>query len=528
MSYEVLARKLRPKKFSELVGQDHVVRSLTHALDNGRLHHAYLFTGTRGVGKTTVGRILAKSLNCESGVSSEPCGICSICEEVTQNRFIDLLEVDAASRTGVDDTRELLENVQYLPTRGRFKVYLIDEVHMLSTASFNALLKTLEEPPDHVKFLLATTDPKKVPVTVLSRCLQFQLRNITSNGISDYLKDVLKNENVEFENEGLELIAKNARGSMRDALTLVDQCISYGSGSVRKDSVVEMLGLVEEDEISSVILALERGSAEDLLLLSQQFYERNISYFEVLNGIVERFHQYSVASFLGEDSQTFSREELQLFYQIALLGLRDIDIAPDHKVGFEMTLMRLLAFSREQQETLPPREKKKTNARLSGKLKGPRDSKDAEVKKPSPKESSPPKALIEESEPIFVDDALLSKWFTFVETLNLEGATKAVLENSVVKNFSLPNVDLLVEKNYEKLITGSLLQKLEILLKSSLGEDVKFTAKVGVLGSETLRKRKMRLNEERIEKSKEALSRDPTMESLISEFNASIDHVVIK
>ena len=196
MSYEVLARKLRPKKFSELVGQDHVVRSLTHALDNGRLHHAYLFTGTRGVGKTTIGRILAKSLNCESGVSSNPCGLCSICEEVSQNRFIDLLEVDAASRTGVDDTRELLENVQYLPTRGRFKVYLIDEVHMLSTASFNALLKTLEEPPDHVKFLLATTDPKKVPVTVLSRCLQFQLRNITPKGISDYLKGVLKNEEV--------------------------------------------------------------------------------------------------------------------------------------------------------------------------------------------------------------------------------------------------------------------------------------------------------------------------------------------
>ena len=528
MSYEVLARKLRPKKFSELVGQDHVVRSLTHALDNGRLHHAYLFTGTRGVGKTTIGRILAKSLNCESGVSSNPCGLCSICEEVSQNRFIDLLEVDAASRTGVDDTRELLENVQYLPTRGRFKVYLIDEVHMLSTASFNALLKTLEEPPDHVKFLLATTDPKKVPITVLSRCLQFQLRNITPKGISDYLKGVLKNENVEFENEGLELIAKNARGSMRDALTLVDQCISYGSGSVRKDSVVEMLGLVEEDEISSVILALERGSAEDLLLLSEQFYERNISYFEVLNGIVERFHQDSVASFLGEDNQTFSREELQLFYQIALLGLRDIDIAPDHKLGFEMTLMRLLAFSREQQETLLPREKKKSNAQHTRKLRAQRDSHDSEVKKPSSIESSSPKALIEESEPIFVDDALLSKWVALVESLNLEGVTKAVLENCVAKKFALPNVDLLVEKDYEKLVTGSLLQKLEILLKGSLGEDVKLTAQVGVLGSETPRKRKMRLQEEKIEKSKEALSQDPVMESLISEFNASIDHVVVK
>ena len=528
MSYEVLARKLRPKKFSELVGQDHVVRSLTHALDNGRLHHAYLFTGTRGVGKTTIGRILAKSLNCESGVSSNPCGLCSICEEVSQNRFIDLLEVDAASRTGVDDTRELLENVQYLPTRGRFKVYLIDEVHMLSTASFNALLKTLEEPPDHVKFLLATTDPKKVPITVLSRCLQFQLRNITSKGISDYLKGVLKNENVEFENEGLELIAKNARGSMRDALTLVDQCISYGSGSVRKDSVVEMLGLVEEDEISSVILALEKGSAEDLLLLSEQFYERNISYFEVLNGIVERFHQYSVASFLGEDNQTFSREELQLFYQIALLGLRDIDIAPDHKVGFEMTLMRLLAFSREQQETLLPREKKKTNTRFTEKPSAHRDIKDVEVEEPASLDSSSPKTSTEDGVPIFVDDVLLSRWVAFVETLNLDGVTKAVIENSVAIKFALPNVDLIVEKDYEKLITESLLQKLELLFKSSLGENVKLTAQTGVLGSESPRKRKIRLHEEKIEKSKEALSRDPTMESLISEFNASIDHVIIK
>ena len=528
MSYEVLARKLRPKKFSELVGQDHVVRSLTHALDNGRLHHAYLFTGTRGVGKTTIGRILAKSLNCESGVSSDPCGACSICEEVSQNRFIDLLEVDAASRTGVDDTRELLENVQYLPTRGRFKVYLIDEVHMLSTASFNALLKTLEEPPDHVKFLLATTDPKKVPVTVLSRCLQFQLRNITSKGISDYLKDVLKKENVEFENEGLELIAKNAKGSMRDALTLVDQCISYGSGSVKKKSVVEMLGLVEEDEISSVILALEKGSAEDLFMLSEQFYERNISYFDVLNGIVERFHQYSVAAFLGEDSQKFSREELQLFYQIALLGLRDIDIAPDHKVGFEMTLMRLLAFSSEQQETLLPREKKKTDALLTGKLRARRNSNDAEVEKPSSTDIASPKPSTEEDVPIFVDNVLLSRWVAFVETLNLEGVMKAIIENSVAVKFALPNVDLLVEKDYEKLITDSLLQKLEILFKSALREDVKLTARTGVLGSESPRKRKIRLHEEKIEKSKEALSRDPTMESLVSEFNASIDHVVIK
>ena len=275
MSYEVLARKLRPSGFSALVGQDHVVRALTHALDHDRLHHAYLFTGTRGVGKTTIARILAKSLNCEQGVSSTPCGECSICIEVKENRFIDLIEVDAASRTGVDDTRELLENAQYMPTRGRYKVYLIDEVHMLSIASFNALLKTLEEPPEHVKFLLATTDPKKVPVTVLSRCLQFQLKNITSQTIVDYIADVLSTEGVNFEHDALQVIARSAQGSMRDALSLTDQAIAFGRGELKQGDVVSMLGVVGRDEITALMGALEAGSADQLLSLSAELAERN-------------------------------------------------------------------------------------------------------------------------------------------------------------------------------------------------------------------------------------------------------------
>ncbi|MED5582302.1 MAG: DNA polymerase III subunit gamma/tau, partial [Pseudomonadota bacterium] len=253
MSYEVLARKLRPSDFSALVGQEHVVKALSHALDSGRLHHAYLFTGTRGVGKTTIARILAKSLNCEQGVSSTPCEQCSICLEVKENRFIDLIEVDAASRTGVDDTRDLLENAQYMPTRGRYKVYLIDEVHMLSMASFNALLKTLEEPPEHVKFLLATTDPKKVPVTVLSRCLQFQLKNLSAQMIADYLSTVLGTEQIEFEHAGLEIIAKNAQGSMRDALSLTDQTIAFGQGKLTHNDVVTMLGVVGRDEVTALL-----------------------------------------------------------------------------------------------------------------------------------------------------------------------------------------------------------------------------------------------------------------------------------
>ena len=278
MSYEVLARKLRPSGFDALVGQEHVVRALTHALDHDRLHHAYLFTGTRGVGKTTIARILAKSLNCEQGVSSTPCGVCSVCTEVKENRFIDLIEVDAASRTGVDDTRELLENAQYMPTRGRYKVYLIDEVHMLSIASFNALLKTLEEPPEHVKFLLATTDPKKVPVTVLSRCLQFQLKNISAQTIVDYLTDVLASEGINFEPPALTVIARSAQGSMRDALSLIDQAIAFGRGELKQADVISMLGVVGRDEVSALMQALAAGSASDLLALSAELAERNADF----------------------------------------------------------------------------------------------------------------------------------------------------------------------------------------------------------------------------------------------------------
>ena len=348
MSYEVLARKLRPSGFSALVGQDHVVRALTHALDHDRLHHAYLFTGTRGVGKTTIARILAKSLNCEQGVSSTPCGVCSICTEVKENRFIDLIEVDAASRTGVDDTRELLENAQYMPTRGRYKVYLIDEVHMLSIASFNALLKTLEEPPEHVKFLLATTDPKKVPVTVLSRCLQFQLKNITSQTIVDYIADVLTTEAVNFEHDALQVIARSAQGSMRDALSLTDQAIAFGQGELKQADVVSMLGVVGRDEITALMGALEAGSAPQLLSLSAELAERNADFSDVLSGIMEALHDSAVTQATEGGTGAFLADEVQLYYQIALMGLRDLPIAPDPRSGFEMTMLRMLAFTPER------------------------------------------------------------------------------------------------------------------------------------------------------------------------------------
>ena len=355
MSYEVLARKLRPSGFASLVGQDHVVRALTHALDHDRLHHAYLFTGTRGVGKTTIARILAKSLNCEQGVSATPCGQCSICTEVKENRFIDLIEVDAASRTGVDDTRELLENAQYMPTRGRYKVYLIDEVHMLSIASFNALLKTLEEPPEHVKFLLATTDPKKVPVTVLSRCLQFQLKNISAQTIAEYIAGVLPDEAVTFEPEALDVIARSAQGSMRDALSLTDQAIAFGQGELKQADVTEMLGVVGRNEIEALMAALQSADATALLGLSAELAERNADFADVLTGLMEALHDASVAVATAQAQGPFLPDELQLYYQIALIGLRDLPIAPDPRSGFEMTLLRMLAFTPERDGTVAPR-----------------------------------------------------------------------------------------------------------------------------------------------------------------------------
>ena len=358
MSYQVLARKLRPAEFASLVGQDHIVRALRHGLDSGRLHHAYLFTGTRGVGKTTIARILAKCLNCEAGVSASPCGACSVCQEVQENRFVDLIEVDAASRTRVDDTRELLDNAQYLPTRGRYKIYLIDEVHMLSASSFNALLKTLEEPPEHVKFLLATTDPKKVPITVLSRCLQFQLKNIAREKIAAYLADAMAEEGIEFEAEALEIIAKAARGSMRDALSVTDQAIAFGQGRLTGQDVAELLGAVGSDEVAAVLDAIESGNPQAVVRISGELADRAADFEATLAEVLQALHGIAVAKALGqtEDRPALSPEAVQLYYQIALTGYRDMRVGPDPKTVFEMTLLRMLAFAPDASsaQSVPP------------------------------------------------------------------------------------------------------------------------------------------------------------------------------
>ena len=540
MSYEVLARKLRPSDFSALVGQEHVVKALSHALDSGRLHHAYLFTGTRGVGKTTIARILAKSLNCEQGVSSTPCGQCSICLEVQENRFMDLIEVDAASRTGVDDPRELLENAQYMPTRGRYKVYLIDEVHMLSMASFNALLKTLEEPPEHVKFLLATTDPKKVPVTVLSRCLQFQLKNLSAQMIADYLVQVLADENIEYEQAGVEILAKSAQGSMRDALSLTDQTIAYGQGKLMHADVVGMLGVVGHDEVTALLEAIAEGSAPKAMDISAQLAERNNDFADVLRELLEALHKMAVDQAVNGADSLFDAEEVQLYYQIVLVGLRDIEIAPDPRSGFEMTLLRMLAFAPKPDSSVPPR-LRQTPA--DGKEEGAEAPRSVDTDNDAPVagsesalESAPSASTAETSvasiesvqaapEGFVADAQLLTQWYEWVEQINVTGVAKMIAEHAVLKSLQLPSVELVLSDQHDTLLNEAQCSALGRALAELLGEQVELVVSTAPIASETPNERKARLQQERQSDAEAALQKDSTVQSLLSEFGGKIEAV---
>ncbi|MBK5002343.1 DNA polymerase III subunit gamma/tau [Pseudomonas sp. S31] len=367
MSYQVLARKWRPRSFREMVGQTHVLKALINALDNQRLHHAYLFTGTRGVGKTTIARIIAKCLNCETGITSTPCGTCSVCREIDEGRFVDLIEIDAASRTKVEDTRELLDNVQYAPSRGRFKVYLIDEVHMLSTHSFNALLKTLEEPPPYVKFILATTDPQKLPATILSRCLQFSLKNMSPERVVEHLSHVLAAENVPFEADALWLLGRAADGSMRDAMSLTDQAIAFGEGKVLAADVRAMLGSLDHGQVYGVLQALLEGDARALLEAVRNLAEQGPDWSGVLAEMLNVLHRVAIAQALPEAvdngqgdrervlalAAALPAEDVQFYYQMGLIGRRDLPLAPDPRGGFEMVLLRMLAFRPADAEGAP-------------------------------------------------------------------------------------------------------------------------------------------------------------------------------
>ena len=512
MSYQVLARKLRPRGFAGLVGQEHVVRALCNGLDSGRVHHAYMFTGTRGVGKTSIARILAKSLNCEGGVSSKPCGDCSICREIEENRFVDLLEVDAASRTRVDDTRELLDNAQYLPARGRYKVYLIDEVHMLSASSFNALLKTLEEPPAHVKFLLATTDPRKVPVTVLSRCLQFQLRNISREEIARYLEGVLADEGLNFDAEALNIIAKAARGSMRDALSIADQAIAHGQGALRSEDVAAMLGLAGRDETAALIEALASGSASRVLDLSEALADKSVDFAAALADLLEALHGMAANQALGQgEGSPLAAEAVQLYYQIALLGYRDLHVGPDPKTCFEMTLLRMLAFAPDAQAAATvPRAEPDAEAEAEGSSHAEDSASHSPAEGSFHARGSPSRSPAEGS------------WHQLIEGLELDAIGRSIVEHSLPVEQGAERLRLVLDRDQGALLDEEQVAAIEQALRGRLGEGLQLSIEVGELAGEAPAQRKARLGKELQAEAERQLREDGLVQSLISTFDGRL------
>ncbi|NNJ92060.1 MAG: DNA polymerase III subunit gamma/tau [Gammaproteobacteria bacterium] len=449
MSYQVLARKWRPHGFGELVGQEHVVRALSNALDNDRVHHAYLFTGTRGVGKTTLARILAKSLNCETGVSSAPCGECASCREIDEGRFVDLIEVDAASRTKVDQTRELLENVPYAPVSGRYKVYLIDEVHMFSDSSFNALLKTLEEPPPHVKFLLATTDPQKVPVTVLSRCLQFNLKRLPVDQIQGQLKTILEAEKIFFDVSALQLLSIAADGSMRDALSLMDQAIVFGGGQVRDDDVRAMLGTIPQDYVFELLEALVANNGVTLMRQVDEMAQKSVDFVSLLKTLLTFLHRMAMVQQASVDwfeddidkqklqgmISRISAEDIQLYYQMALMGQNDLNLAPDPRMGFEMLMLRMLAFSPNDVEAgVKPISKPKSVQQKSAVKTTPT--------KPAPKPTAEPVATVDKKN---------RDWPTVIRQLGLGGLTGQFAGHCAVKSWDNGKLVLTLDPQHKSL-----------------------------------------------------------------------------
>ncbi len=527
MSYQVLARKWRPRDFTELVGQDHVQRALVNALDNDRLHHAYLFTGTRGVGKTTIARILAKSLNCETGVSSRPCGKCSACEEINEGRFVDLIEVDAASRTKVEDTRELLENVQYAPTRGRYKVYLIDEVHMLSQHSFNALLKTLEEPPPHVKFLLATTDPQKLPVTILSRCLQFNLKSLTVPQITGQIETILKQEKVDHEEASVRQIAFAACGSMRDALSLLDQAIAFGNGSLKEDEVRAMLGTIDRDVIYRLLQALSQG---DAALLMDEIGKADTfvpDYAALLADVVSMLQRIAIAQSLPEaiedsygDRETvlalataMSAEDVQLYYQIALLGRRDLPLSPEPRGGFEMVMLRMLAF---RPGVAAPGEVAAAAA--------PRSNVQAAAAKPATSAAKP--APASDPEPAV---SAGSEWSAVIAALPLKGMAREMSLNCVFHGIDGDVVKLSLDPAHTHLLGKARVEQLE----SALSDYYQRTVQVRVdtaasLAAETPAAEKKRQQAERQRRAEDAIQQDENIKALQDSFGGTVNQGTIR
>jgi len=553
MTYQVLARKWRPRSFADLVGQEHVVRALTHALDNDRLHHAFLFTGTRGVGKTTIARILAKSLNCEKGVSSTPCGECAACAEIDAGRFVDLIEVDAASRTKVDDTRELLDNVQYTPSKGRYKVYLIDEVHMLSTHSFNALLKTLEEPPPHVKFLFATTDPQRMPVTILSRCLQFNLKKLPAQLIGERIEHILAAEGIEAEAAAVNLVARAAEGSVRDALSLLDQAIPYSGGALREAEVREMLGALERRHVLDLLDALARSDGEYLLERVAELDQQAPDYAQVLGelaGVLQRIAVVQAVPRLAalEDNvglealaETLAPEDTQLYYDIALRGRRELDmqLAPDPRAGFEMTLLRMLAFRPDGSEAAgaPPRPQAQQEARAA--KAAPQDAASSATPaparkaapQPQPQARTAPTQISESSAGTAqaASDAAGPRpwrdpdWMGLVDALGLRGAAQQLALNCTFDRREGNTLVLKLAEGDKQLATEGAQTRLEDGLSAFYREPLKIRIESGALRDETPAQREERRQEALEAAARRSMESDPFVQALKSTFDAEVD-----
>ena len=596
MSYQVLARKWRPHGFDQMVGQGHVLRALINALDTDRLHHAYLFTGTRGVGKTSLARVFAKALNCETGVTSAPCGTCSSCVEVDEGRCVDLIEVDAASRTKVDETRELLDNVQYAPTRGRYKVYLIDEVHMFSTHSFNALLKTLEEPPPHVKFLLATTDPKKLPVTILSRCLQFNLKRISVEQLCTHLGTIVAAENVATDDESLLLLAQAADGSVRDSLSLLDQAIAYGDGKLLHSEVAAMLGTIGTADVVSLLRHLADDDGVALIHLARELSEIAPDYHHVLGELLSLVRRVAVYQSLGERSSELDEsqdvvaladeltpQQCQLFYQIGLIGRRDLSLAPDPQSGFEMVLLRMLAFQPERGESTPepdnhvrktgasrkrerPAEKQLVHAQLdaargatSGDESIPSIA-DPDAAHTTQETLSNPQSVsqinnvtkepdntaqaLDDNVVIGREDASDTEirlsdtpsapvgarqdldWYQLVSGMELEGLVRELARNAALKSYNGKVVELLLAPQHENLRGDRLVGSLEQALGNELGANIR--VRLVIDAEQTLDTPSKRISQAQMERQREAelkITADPTVKSLQEQFGATIETV---
>ncbi len=530
MSYLVLARKWRPRRFSELVGQEHVVKALSNALDSGRVHHAFLFTGTRGVGKTTIARIFAKSLNCEQGQSAEPCGTCNACADIDAGRFVDLLEIDAASNTGVDDVRDLIENAQYMPARGRVKVYLIDEVHMLSKNAFNALLKTLEEPPGHVKFLLATTDPQKLPVTVLSRCLQFNLRRLELDQIAAQMRKILDAENISCDDAAIALLARGADGSLRDGLSLLDQAIAYTAGKLSEDAVLSMLGSVDRTRINEILDGLSQGDGIAMLRTVEELSKFSPDYQQVLDDLALALHAIQVSQLVPDAAVPMERidiasfaarvpaEVVQLWYQMAVQGRRDLELAPSQRVGFEMSLLRMLAFR-------PMSAGLASVGPVPTKSANPAQPTAAATVQPAPAakpvlNSKPDAPATRELRSAGPGVGLSSnvQWLDTIAQLNLRGPVNELASNAVFSSFESGVLELHLSAGMGHLINESLQQQLlqAVMPVVSGLRQVRVTQSASVV-AETLANRKEKVRNDQQMAAEDAFLSNPAVKKLLEQ-----------